>query len=261
MAIGAFFGISLMGPAQAADWRTTITESPPGSFPLPRSLHANYRFGWSGFTAATAEVNFANLSDARLRVEGTGQTVGLVRALWKMDVSLMALANARTLRPIETKQIETGRSKKTSTDLTFDAKGVTRLRSQREAVPTQTRFDFPNLFDLQSALLYLRSQPLAGQDVLRIVVYPTTSPYFATITVLGREKISVGARSYDAIKLDLKMSKIGKNGELEPHRKFRRATGWISDDANRLLLRVNAQIFVGTVFVELESVRFDEAKE
>lgn len=261
LAIGAFLGASLIGRIQASDWKTTITDSPPGSLAPPRSFHATYRFGWSGFTAATAEINFAKLPDSRLRVEGAGRTIGLVRTLWKTDVSLSAVVDGKTLRPIETRQNETTRSKKIATHLAFDARGVTRSRSEGEATPKLTRFDFPNLYDLQSALLYLRSQPLAAQNVQRIVVYPTTSPYVATVTVLGREKISVGAGTYDAIKLELKLSKIGKNGELQPHRKFRRATGWISDDADRLLLRVDALVFVGKVFVELQSARFDDSKQ
>jgi hypothetical protein len=53
---------------------------------------------------------------------------------------------------------------------------------------------------------------------------------------------------------------LGKKLELEPHRKFRRATVWISDDANRIPLRIEAQIFVGTVFAELEAVHFDQEK-
>ena len=68
------------------------------------------------------------------------------------------------------------------------------------------------------------------------------------------------AGNYDAIKIDLKLAKIGKTLELEPHRKFRRATIWVSNDANRLLLRVEAQIFIGTVFAELQSLEFDKPK-
>jgi len=77
--------------------------------------------------------------------------------------------------------------------------------------------------------------------------------------VTGREKISVHAGSYNAIKVDLQLNKIGKNLELEPHRKFRRATIWLSDDADRIILRIEAQVFVGTVFAELQSVRFENA--
>jgi hypothetical protein len=53
---------------------------------------------------------------------------------------------------------------------------------------------------------------------------------------------------------------VGKKLELEPHRKFRHATIWISDDENRIPLRIEAQIFVGTVFAELQAVRFDQDK-
>jgi len=67
----------------------------------------------------------------------------------------------------------------------------------------------------------------------------------------------VRAGTYNAIKLDLQLKRINKHLELEPHRKFRRGTIWVSDDAERLLLRIEAQVFVGTVFAELQSVHFD----
>ena len=109
-------------------------------------------------------------------------------------------------------------------------------------------------------MLYLRSQPLTDGSVHRVVVYATTNAYLATVTVVGRDEISVRAGSYKAIKLDLRLSRVGKHLELEPHRKFRRATIWVSDDRDRILLRIEAQIFVGTVFAELQSVRFDDAR-
>jgi hypothetical protein len=68
------------------------------------------------------------------------------------------------------------------------------------------------------------------------------------------------AGSYNAIKLDLQLKRIGKHLQLEPHRKFRRATIWVSDDPERLLLRIEAQVFVGTVFAELQSVHLDNPK-
>jgi hypothetical protein len=66
--------------------------------------------------------------------------------------------------------------------------------------------------------------------------------------------------TFSAIKLDLQLNKIGKKRELEPHKKFRRASIWVSDDSDRLLLRVQASIFVGKVFAELQSVRFSDMK-
>jgi hypothetical protein len=168
------------------------------------------------------------------------------------------------LRPIEMEQTENVRSKKIATRLVFNSAGVTRTRTETKrgvTKPSTKQFNFPNLFDLHTALLYMRSQTLRERTVHRIVVYPANSAYLATITVSGREKISVPAGTFNAIKCDLQLSKIGKKGELEPHRKFRRGSIWISDDADRLLLRIEAQIFVGTVFAELHSVRFDSAKK
>ncbi|MGH8164945.1 MAG: DUF3108 domain-containing protein [Rhodanobacteraceae bacterium] len=173
-----------------------------------------------------------------------------------------ALANALTLRPVRTHQVDRVRHKVITTDLVFDAKGVVRIRTDTKAKkpPTPKNFNFPGLLDLHSALLFIRSQPLAEGSVQRIVVYPATNAYLATVTVEGRETVTVAAGTYPAIKLDLQLKKIGKEGELEPHKKFRRASVWLSDDADRLLLRIEAGVFVGTVFAELETVHFPRAK-
>jgi len=246
----------------AENWEATLSKDPAGNFPELRPLRASYRFGWSGLTAATGDVHFTKPSENKFQLDGTGRTIGFVRALWKLDVSYQAIANPETLRPIEAQQIETYRSKKIVTHLTFANNGVTRARTEgKGGADAKTRqFNFPNLFDLLSAMLYLRSQPLKDRSVYRVVAYPATNAYLATVTVVGREKISVHAGSYSAIKLDLQLKRIGKHRQLEPHRKFRRATIWVSDDAERLLLRIEAQVFVGTVFAEVQSVSFDNPK-
>ena len=253
--------LALAGIGQAApSWESTLTKDPPGNFPELRPVRTTYHFGWSGFTAGVGDMHFTNTGDKRFQLEATGRTIGLVRAWWKLDASYRGLANAETLRPIESKQTEIYRKKKLVTDLTFTDSGVTRARTEGTGAKAAKPFNFPGLFDLHSALLYLRSQPLSDHSVYRIVVYPATSAYLTTVTVLGRERVSVRAGTYNAIKVDLQLKRLGKNLELEPHRKFRRATVWISDDANRIPLRIEAQIFVGTVFAELQAMHFDQDK-
>jgi hypothetical protein len=248
----------------AANWQSTVSKEPAGNFPELQPSRASYRFGWSGLTAATGEIHFTKPANNRLQLDGTARTIGLVRALWKMDVNHRAVANAETLNAIEAQQTENYRSKRIVTDLTFTNSGVTLARTEGQGSTAETKtkqFVFPDLFDLHSAALYLRSQPLKQGSVYRLAVYPASNAYLATVTVLGREKVSVHAGSYNAIKLDLHLKRIGKNLELEPHRKFRRATIWVSDDAERIILRIEAQVFVGTVFAELQSVRFDTAQQ
>ena len=247
--------------AAAPGWQASLTKDPPGDFPELRPLRANYVFGWSGITAATAEVHFTKPVEDRFELEATGRTVGLVRALWRLDLNYHATADAKTLRPSEVNQIETYRWKKLTTHLTFTSSGVRRVRTDSQAsLPgsnTPKDFNFSNLYDLHAAMLYLRSQPLRDHSVYRVVVYPATSAYLATISVVGREKISVRAGTYNAIKCDLRLNRIGKNLELQPHKKFRRASIWVSDDGDRVLLRAEAQIFVGSVFAELRSIHFE----
>ncbi len=250
--------------SNAADWEATLSKEPAGNFPELRPLRASYRFGWSGVTAASGEIHFTKPANDRFQLEGTGRTTGFVRALWKLDVTQRAAANSHTLTPIETQQSESYRSKKIVTHLTFTNSGVIRARTEDQGGKTETKskqFTFPNLFDLHAAALYLRSQPLKEGSVYRLAVYPATNAYLATIKVTGREKISLRAGTYNAIKLDLQLKRIGKHLELEPHKKFRRATIWVSDDAERLVLRIDAQVFVGTVFAELQSVRFDNPNQ
>jgi len=255
--------LAMCSGSLAANWESTVSKNPPGNFPELRPLRATYRFGWAGLTAATGEVHFTKASDDRFQLDGTGRTIGFVRALWKLDLNYQAVANAKTLRPIESRQAENYRSKLVATHLSFTNNNVTRARTEGHGSSTETKirqFAFPDLFDLHSAMLYLRSQPLKERSVYRVVVYPANNAYLVTTTVLGREKISVHAGSYNAIKIDLQLLRVGKQLQLEPHRKFRRATIWVSDDRDRILLRIEAQIYVGTIFAELQTVRFDNPK-
>ena len=261
------FGVSLLTtlgffPSQETkgetDWAATLTHDARGNFPDLRPGHATYVYGWSGITAATSEVSFRHGEQQTLVLEAKGRTVGLARILWRFDLNYLSVVNAQTLRPLETHQAETARGKRIETNLKFSNEGVDSRRLEgNPATPTVKDFALENLYDLQSVFVYLRSQPLRDHSVYRMAVYPANSAYVATVTVLGREHLRVRAENYNAIKMDLNLQRVNKKNELEPHRKFKRATIWLSDDNDRVILRIESQIFVGTVTAELQSIRFD----
>lgn len=252
--LSLFFGQTVLA---AASWESTITASSPPSFPNPRPMHARYGFGWSGFPCATAEIRLNKPAADRLQLDVTARTTGLARALWKFEATHTSMVNGATLHPLSVRQIENDRGKKIVTELSFNSTGVVSKITETPGQETKVRkFDYPHLFDLQSALLYLRSQSLPERNVQRIVAYSSTDPYLATVTVLGRERVTVPAGTYNAIKFDLQLNRI-KGGQLQPHRKFRRANAWLSDDPDRLLLKIEAQVFVGSVICELQSVEFE----
>ena len=131
---------------------------------------------------------------------------------------------------------------------------VTPLKGPQEK---EKRFKFPNVFDLQTGLLFVRSQRLQAGDRYRFIVYPSTSAYYADIEVLGREKLKVASGSYDAIKCQVRLQGVTKKYELAPHKKFKRAYAWVSDDRDRVLLKIEAEVFVGSVWAELQSIEFE----
>ncbi|MDQ6625832.1 MAG: DUF3108 domain-containing protein [Verrucomicrobiota bacterium] len=247
----------------AESWEATVSPFAPGSFPELRPLRAKYNFGWNGVTAATGDIRLARTGIGRFELEASGGTLGFARSLWPYDVKHMGVSDVHTLRPIEVAEVETFRKKEVTTKAIFTPEQATTVQEERHgsAVKSKTRgFTFPNIFSVDSALLYLRTQPLKEGSVERVVIYPATSAYLATISVIGHEQITVPTGKYDAIKIDLQLNKIGKKHELQPHKKFKHATIWLSNDADRLILRVETQVFIGTVFAELQSVQFETAK-
>lgn len=263
LAVFAALALFATPPAAAQEsWESTVSRIAPGPHPEPPPVRTKYRFGWNDITAASGEIRFGK-TPAGLEFDATGGTTGMARTLWRYDVKHTALSDAKTLRPIRVSEVEDIRSKTFTTKLTFNGEGVVseREESKGSSVKSKTRrFKFPDVLSLNSALLFLRTQVLADGDAHRIVVYPSTSAYLATVTVQGREQITVPTGTYQAIKLNVQLQKIGKKRVLQPHKKFRGATVWLSDDANRLPLRIETDVFIGTVFAELESAQFDSAK-
>ncbi len=246
--------------AHGEDWQKKLTPT-TGAFPPMRPMHATYRFGWSKFSAATADFDYAKTKDGFMKLDVDTKTAGFVRKLWSMDATHTALFDPATLRPVSALQTEVYKDETLTTKLDFTAEGVARLRTSKppDKNPPKTKhFQFPGVLDLYGALLFVRSQPLQKGDTVRLVVYPAVDPYLAEVKVREREKIEVGKKSYDAIKLELKLRRITKKLELEKHAKFKRATAWLSDDRERLLLKIQAEVSVGSVWTEMESVKFSE---
>jgi hypothetical protein len=251
-------------PATAArrDWRDEIWKK-PGAFAKMRPAVFHYAFGWSGITAAEADVVTAMSPEGRGVFDFTAKTTGLVRTMWKMDAKATSAFDPGTLRPVKLTQTETYKKKTVTTVVDFLADGPVQTTTQNPpepGPPATRRFRFPEVHDLSSAVLFIRSQALAQGDSVKLCVYPGGAPFLATVIVTGRERLKVAGREWDAIKCDLQLSRIQEDLTLAPHGKFKTATAWISDDTDRLLLKISADVQVGSVWAEMQSVGFPEGK-
>jgi hypothetical protein len=245
---------------ETPQWTQTLTSGKgPGSFVPPPPMHLTYRFGWSGIQAATADVHFYSPTRDTFEVEATGATSGFPRALFKIDIYHRATEDKSTLRLIHFYQEEKYRAETVKTNVDFARDEVTGLREKipSDHPPKPNTFKFAPVFDLTTALLWVRSQPLVDGETESIVVWASNAPYLATVKVIGRDTIKIDGRKEKAIKVDLKLNGIDKKMQLKEHKLFKGGRGWLSDDDKRIPLRIEADIFIGYVFAELESVRFD----
>ena len=246
-------------PVWADDWRDAVPPPVSGKFPPSRPFKAVYHFGWSGIQAAQTDFEFAKAPHGQFQLLMKTQTTGAARALWRMDSEHRACCVASTLRPIRLQQTEVykGETEATKTEFAEDKVRWTTVRTPTKEPPMREhRFKCAHVLDLQTGWLHVRSQRLQAGDRYRFLVFPATGGYLTDIEVLGREKLKVPGGTYDAIKCQVRLQGVTKNLELEPHKKFKRAFAWLSDDPDRLLLKIQAEIFIGSVWCELQAVEF-----
>ncbi len=250
----------LVRAEESLDWTRSITTGKgPGNFVQPPSMRLTYGFGWSGIRAATCDVHFYSPAEDKFEVEATGATSGFARTLFRLDVYHRATESKATLTPIHFYQEEKYRSEIVKTNVDFKPDQVTGLREKipSDHPPKPNIFKFNSVFDMTTALLWVRSQPLADGETESLVVWASNAPYLATVKVVGRETLKIDGQKRKAIKLDLKLKGIDKKLRLKEHSLFKSGRGWLSDDDNRVPLRIEADIFIGYVFAQLESLRVE----
>src|SRR3984957_5696568 len=241
-------------------WARSLTsDKGPGKFTALPAIRLAYLFGWSGIQAATADIHLFSPSRNTLEMDASGATSGFPRTLFRLDINHQATENKSTLRPIHFFQEEKYRSETVKTNVDFDADQVTGLREKipSDHPPKPTVFKFSPVFDMTTALLWVRGQPLADGDSESIVGWASNAPYLAMIKVVGRDTITGGGKKQNAIKLDLTLKRIDKKMQLKDHKMFKSGRGWLSDDDKRVPLRIEADIFIGYVFAELESMHLE----
>ena len=253
-----FAVFALTAATGQAGWREEAASLRPGSFPPPPdNLNARYVFGWSGISAAAADVKLERGAGGVWNATVRGGTTGAARKLWKLDAefqSEVAEKGWQSVYCVLTEKYQRYRVTETSE---FRPGGV---RSRRESTKEGAspgkwlNFYVSGLRDMAGALLLARSQPLNNGDRISLAVFPGEWMYLVRLKVLGREELRWQGQERNAIRCSLEIDWIGKDYTLKPHKKFQRGTVWVSDDELRLPLRVEVKVFIGSVFAEMVEV-------
>lgn len=233
-------------------WSGQVARAAPGAFPELVPCRLVYDLSWNNLiSAGTAEVTLKRAGPMQL-AEGRAGTMGFARRLWRYDCVMSSVMQRHTLQTQLLRHSETDDRETISYLATFSP---TQVQTQSLLTPTRgevqkSSFTCPYgpVDDLQSAILYVRSQPLKMGDAITRVVQPFDRPYLTTFTVAGREKRTVRGTVYETLKLDVKIRKIDrKTLQLGSFKKMRQATIWVSDDTWRLPVEAHADIFIGFI--------------
>ena len=254
-------------PAVLPAWHGRVNTGAPGAFAPVRSFTAAYSVTWGGLQAAHVDAQCVSSAAAHeIRSTFKTSTTGAARVLYKLDAEQFSVVDRATLQPVYIEQSELNSRKHISARVDFTRNDAVRVERDLQkdphdpsAIGKPHRLHYPGLYDLQSTFLYLRSLPLATGDEKTIPVMTAGSPYLATVKVVGRNRVKTKAGEFAAIECSLQLEKIKKDGTLEPRKGFKSAHAWISDDANRMLVKAETEIFVGSVDLELEQVTYTDA--
>ncbi len=243
--------------ADSRSWQNSLSKAPAGPYKKKKHCKLNYIMSWKGTINSgecTVEFNRNSGSAKTVSVQSTGRTSGLARRVFPYDFKIQSKYRGDTLRPVSYHIWEQTRDESKTIDGYFSGSKVTTKEKTitfetKKPLYRKSSYEYPNLFDLYSSILYVGSQPLNKGDKVNMVVYPFDKPYLAKVTVLGREK----HLGHDCIKLDFKMSKINKDLALKHYDKMKSATMWLSDNSDRVMVELRSEVFIGDVRVTLKS--------
>ncbi len=254
------FSLSLLAtPLLAENWKSSIPPFDPGNQPPLAPTQLSYAVSWNGtLRAGSLHFQFGK-KDKRYPSmyisQVQGGSTGAAALLFPYKCSLSSYTQKGNYKPAISIAYENDRKKSTTTTNRYKSSGVQHAESKTELRTNKKKqqshqFPYANTHGAISAMLNIRGKAFQQGDVYNLCIHPFSSPYYANITVLGREV----HRGRPAIKLDVRLRKIDlKTNQLKTYKKLRKATLWITDDDQRIPLELRTKVFIGDVRVVLSS--------
>ena len=214
-----------------------------------------YDVNWQGIPVASARVEVAGEGgDAPIeayKVQASAKTGGMVKLFYKMKHLSQSVFDADSLEPRRFISKQEERSRKKTRKVSFSDNGIIRAQSEKNGRPGRTlEFNSGNAtFDPISAAFLARSLPLELGKVASFDVFNGKHRYLITFTVAARETIEVLGRSLDTFKV---IPHVEKLTDSEGEKRLSSASIWITADARRDVVKLESEVFVGSVEAELK---------
>ena len=246
--------------SSAADWQDEVNSGPPGPHKHIRPVNLSYSASWDG-KIKSGRFNFLfGRKDKRypnhLISQAWGGSQGVAKGLFPYEMQLTSFLRKDNLHPITFTGVETDKRKVKKTDniygKTVKSTEVSDYHEKKKATKTKTTsftYSKSTVYDLFSAILYLRSLELKTGEEKVLVVQAFDTPYLARVKAAKREPHN----GRNCVRFDLKLQKIDPDTlKLKSYKKMKSLSLWITDDAERLPIEIRSKLFIGDVRLVLD---------
>ncbi len=214
-----------------------------------------YKMSYSGFLragSAILEVEEKEYNGKKVyHTKGTGWTSGMIKWFFKVDDKYESFFDKDTIKPyLFKRKIDEGGYKKhriTSFNYSSNKAYVQDFTLQKD-----TSVAFTNVQDMLSSFYYLRNQNvknLKEGDEIAIDMFMDSQIYPFKLKYLGKETIKT---KYGKIK-SLIFRPLVQSGRVFKAQES--VTIWITDDENKIPIKMKANLSVGSLRAELEGYK------
>ena len=228
----------------------------PAAAPLTPGETLTYDIYWSVFPAGEMVATF--LSDepnGRVadHIKTTAHSKSFVSLLYNVQDEFYSYFDPQTLCSHRiSKKINEGRRRK-ETELVFDAARLLAILDERDLTKPGSPLkhaenEIPGCVeDIVTGFFFLRHQPLVVGKEVRIPVNDGSKTHVVSVEVQARERLQTPLGERQAFRLEPKVF----DGL---YKRKGRMLIWMSDDAERLPLRIKAMITLGSITGDLRAV-------
>lgn len=224
------------------------------SYAKGESLEYRLHYGFYNAGEATIKVFnqlFSQNDKTCYKLDVFGKSVGSFALIMKIKDNWRSYVDTVSLQPqLAYRNIQEGKYKlKEKTYFNHKTNAVTVIKEKKDKKETKNYSIPDNSHDIVSAYYYLRNvdfSKMTKGDKVSLNIFFEKKIYDFNVIYDGKEKIKVKAGKFNCIRLIPDVPKNdffnGKNSVFL----------WVTDDENKIPIRIEAEIFIGAVQIDLK---------
>ena len=234
------------------------TYTPEGTTPLWFGEELNYKISWSFITAGEATIKADKLlyngKEYAYQIETIAKSYPVIDKMFKVRDINMSWIKSDLSKSLGYWQSVREGSYKRDEWLNFDYENnfynMYKQNRRGELYKYTTPFTGTEVFDVLSALYYVRNPKIPLQDTVYFDIVNVNKQYPLKVIVHGKEKIKTKAGTFNCIVVEPMIS-----GESIFVVKGKSLKVWLTDDEYRLPVKLAVEVFIGSVKAELYSYK------